>query len=77
VTRAPRGYPSTVTSPQEPAPIDLSEVAAEPPAESVAHETEIVEQIVEDDPYADQPSVHPVEEQLQGLEDPEELRRQG
>jgi hypothetical protein len=66
-----------MTSPQDPPPIDLSEVAAEPPAESVAHETEIVEQIVEDDEYADQPAEHSVEEQLQGLEDPEELRRLG
>jgi hypothetical protein len=61
------------TTPEQPL-VDLSEVAAEPPGESVARETEVVEQIVEADPYADEPAPVSVEEQLAGLEDPAVLR---
>ena len=46
--------------------IDLSRVALEPPAESIAHENEVVEHIAHEHDYPEQPSRHPIEEQLQG-----------
>ena len=55
--------------------IDLSDVASEPSGESIAHENEIVEQIAEEDDFSEQPAEHSVAEQLQGLVDPEEIRR--
>jgi hypothetical protein len=59
-----------------PAPlIDLSTVATEPPAESIAHENEIVEHIAHEHDFPDQPSAHPVEEQLLGLVDPTTIRQ--
>ena len=55
-------------------PIDLRDVAEESPAESIAHENEIVEQIAHEDDYPEQPSDHPIEEQLEGLVDPDVIR---
>ena len=55
-------------------PIDLREVAAEDPAESIARENEIVERIAGDDDYPEQPSEHSVREQLAGLVDPDVIR---
>ena len=53
---------------------DFSEVATEPPAESLAHESELVEHIAHEHDFPDQPSEHPVDEQLAGVMDPEVLR---
>lgn len=59
----------------EPAPHpDFGAVAAEPPAESLAHETELLEHIAHEHDFPDQPSEHPVDEQLEGLLDPAVLR---
>lgn len=58
----------------QPLPIDLSKVASEPPAESIAHENAIVDHIAHDAAYPEQPCDHPVEEQLQGLVPPEVIR---
>lgn len=54
--------------------IDLSAVACEPPAESIAQENVIVEHIAHEHDYPEQPCDHPIEEQLQGLVDPEMIR---
>lgn len=54
--------------------IDLSAVATEPPAESIAHENVIVEHIAHEHDFPEQRSAHPIEEQLQGLIDPEVIR---
>lgn len=54
--------------------IDLSAVAAEPPAESIAHENEIVEHIALEDEDPEHPDAGVVE-QLQALIDPDEIRR--
>lgn len=59
----------------EPPLIHLGAVAAESPGESIAHENEIVEHIAHEHDYPDQPSAHPVEEQLLGLIDPAVIRR--
>ena len=56
--------------------VDLSEIAAEPPAESIAHENEIVEELAHDDEFPEHPAEHSVDEQLSGLVDAEEIRRQ-
>lgn len=53
--------------------IDLSAVALESPAESVAHENEVVEHIAHEHDYPEQPSAHPIEEQLQALVVPSDL----
>lgn len=53
--------------------IDLSAVALESPAESIAHENGLVEQIAHEHDYPEQPSAHPIEEQLQGLVDPAQI----
>src|SRR5262245_40180858 len=55
--------------------IDLSAVACESPGESIAHENEIVEHIALARDYAERPSKHCIAEQLQGLVDPELIRR--
>jgi hypothetical protein len=55
--------------------IDLSTVACESPGESIAHENEIVERIALAQDYAERPSKHCIAEQLQGLVDPELIRR--
>jgi len=59
--------------------IDLSAVASEPPAESVAQENVIVEHIAHEHiahehDFPEQPCEHPIDEQLQGLIDPEVIR---
>jgi hypothetical protein len=54
--------------------IDLSAVAGEPPAESIAHENEIVEHIAHEDDFPERPAPHSVEEQLCGLIDPVVIR---
>lgn len=54
--------------------IDLSAVAAEPPAESIAHENEIVAHLAHEHDFPDQPCAHSVEEQLCGLIDPARIR---
>lgn len=56
-------------------PIDLAEVAAESPAESIALENEIVEHIAHEDGFPERPAEHSIAEQLQGLVDPDEIRR--
>lgn len=53
--------------------IDLSRVALESPAESIAHENEVVEHIAHEHDYPERPSDHPIEEQLQGLVDPTKI----
>jgi hypothetical protein len=61
------------SSPAKPRPkprrrlIDLSRVAAEPPGESIAHESEIVARLALADDYAERPAKHCIAEQLQGL----------
>lgn len=54
--------------------IDLSAVAAESPAESIAHENEIVEHIALEHDIPDQPAEPAVAEQLRGLVDPARIR---
>lgn len=54
--------------------IDLTAVASESPAESIAHENEIVEHIAHEHDYPEQPSDHPIDEQLGGLIDPAVIR---
>ena len=54
--------------------IDLHEVAAEDPAESIARENEIVARIAAEDDYPEQPAEHSVREQLAGLVDPDVIR---
>mgnify|MGYP000888494245 FL=1 len=61
----------------EPPHPDFGAVASESPAESVAHENEVVEHIAHEHDFPDQPSEHPVEEQLAGLVDPAVLRAEG
>jgi hypothetical protein len=69
------------TAPHAPAatpdtpPIDLARVARETPAESIAHENEIVEHLAHEHDYPDQPAEHSVEEQLTALIDPDVIRR--
>lgn len=53
--------------------IDLSAVALETPAESLAHENEVVEHIAHERDYPEQPSAHPIDEQLQSLVTPSDL----
>lgn len=53
--------------------IDLSTVAGEAPAESIAHENEVVEHIAHEHDYPEQPSAHSIEEQLQSLVAPTDL----
>jgi hypothetical protein len=55
-------------------PVDLSEVAAEPPGESVAREAEIIEEIAHEDGWAERPAHDSVDEQLAALPDPDDLR---
>jgi hypothetical protein len=55
--------------------IDLTEVASESPAESIAHENEIVEHIAHEDDLPGAPVDLGVEEQLRALIDPAEIRR--
>lgn len=55
-------------------PVDLRAVATESPAESIAHENEIVEHIA----LEDEDPAHPdaaIVDQLRALIDPEEIRR--
>lgn len=54
--------------------VDLSQVASETPAESIAHENEIVEHIAHEHDFPEQPSEHSIDEQLSGLVDPEVIR---
>ena len=53
--------------------IDLSKVALESPAESLAHENEVVEHIAHEHDYPEQPSRHTIDEQLQSLVTPSDL----
>lgn len=70
----PTPRPREAASPTAPL-IDLSSVATELPAESIAHENEIVEHIAHEHGFADRPAAHSVEEQLAGLVDAAEIRR--
>ena len=54
--------------------VDLSALAAESPAESVARENEIVQRLALETDYAERPSRHRIAEQLLGLVDPEVIR---
>ncbi len=56
--------------------IDLRAVATESPTESIAVENEIVAHIAHEHDYPEQPSAHPIEEQLSGLVAPEIIRSQ-
>lgn len=53
---------------------DFSAVAQEAPAESVAHENEVVEHIAHEHDYPDQPAPLSVDEQLEGLIDADVIR---
>ena len=54
--------------------VDLSALAAEPPAESIARENEIVQQLALQTDHAERPARHSVAEQLLGLVDPQVVR---
>jgi hypothetical protein len=54
--------------------IDLSEVASEPSSDSIARENEIVEHIAHEDDFPEQTAEHSIDEQLEGLIDPDEIR---
>lgn len=64
-----------MTSAAEPRLIDLAEVASEPPGESIAHENEIVAHVAHEDDVPGRPGDPAIEEQLQALIDPDEIRR--
>jgi hypothetical protein len=54
--------------------VDLSALAAESPAESIARENEIVQQLALQTDYAERASRHSIAEQLLGLVDPQVIR---